>query len=255
MDPCILDDIRLFQTSGDLSARDRVLERFLPLIHKSIRKAIGRKSNTRTEEYLSVAFEAFVHAISKFDLDTYKLSSSYLSQAVYWSVRQQLRLDHGFGDTIARQSQKFYMARNALIRKLLREPTEHELCQHLGLSEQSFRRLQSSAASSKVPIHAPIAEESSITFQDSIPGDTSEDVLRDLESSTTQSLCHSLLQTLSEREQQVLTLRFFEEKNFFEIAEAIGISHQACSTIARKALKKLHLRLTHSGMDLKDFCS
>ena len=47
------------------------------------------------------------------------------------------------------------------------------------------------------------------------------------------------MQTLSERERQVVHLRFFEDRTQSEIAEQIGVSQMQISRILRRAIKTL----------------
>lgn len=255
MDAHILYDIKCFQNSGDESARDRLVERFLPLIFKSINKALMNQKNVKAEEYLSSAVEAFMQAILRLNLDQNKISSSYISQAIRWGVAKQLRKDREVKDHVAKHAQKYFMARKILSLELKREPSEDEIRDHLGVTPKIFESIKESVSihSSLIApksLEDPLTDDSegSTAIKDSIQGHSRDDVLKDIDDSAIRLFFHDVFKVLSDKEHSVIILRYFDEKNFFEISKEIGVSHQFCSVLNRKALQKIRMELVRRGV-------
>lgn len=255
MDQRILNDIKSFQNSGDLMARDRLVEQFLPLIFKAIYKALVNKKNVKAEEYLSVAVEAFIHAISKLDLEKHKLSSSFISNAIRWSVVHQIHRDNDVKNNIARHCQQYFMTKQFLTQELKREPSDEEIRHHLGLTPKLFETIKESVfiQSSmfvRKSLDDPLIDhsEGSLSVKDSIQGHDRSDVIKDIEESSLKMFFEEIFQVLSDKERKVIVLRYFDEKNFFEIGKELGVSHQFCSVLNRKALQKIRLELIKRGI-------
>lgn len=255
MDQRILNDIKSFQNSGDLLARDRLVERFLPLIFKSIYKVLVNKKHVKAEEYLSVAVEAFIHAISKLDLEKHKLSSSFIANAIRWSVVHQIHRDNDVKNNIVRHCQQYFMTKNLLTQELKRDPSDEEIRAHLGVTPQIFETIKESVfiQSSmfvRKSLDDPLFDhsEGSLSVKDSIQGQDRSDVVKDLEDSSLKVFFEEVFQVLSEKERKVIVLRYFDEKNFFEIGKELGVSHQFCSVLNRKALQKIRMELIKRGI-------
>jgi RNA polymerase sigma-B factor len=126
-----------------------------------------------------------------------------------------------------------------------RSPTVHELAQYMELSvEEVLEGLEASAAhhstSLEVPRERPDGESGALA--DTLGVDDAE-----LERVENRATVRAAIQTLSDRDQRVLGLRFFDDCTQAEIAEQIGVSQMQVSRILRRAIAHLHEHAQAAG--------
>lgn len=138
-----------------------------------------------------------------------------------------------------------------LRRDLGKDDVDHELCEALGIS---WDKLQS------VKDDFQPALSLDVTIGDDETGLTLADKLVDSSVNVEESACsglmcekvHKALQTLPERDRQLLELRFgltgYREHTFDELGKKLGISRQAVHKTVGRALEKLR----HPGLGLVD---
>ena len=88
------------------------------------------------------------------------------------------------------------------------------------------------AVKDPVSLDEPVFEESESTLLDTLKDDGGSQVIDQL-------LIKELLEKLSERERQIILLRFFRDKTQSEIAQIIGVSQVQVSRLLGKTLEKL----------------
>jgi RNA polymerase sigma-B factor len=239
-----------WQQDRDRAARDELIERFLPLARSLARRYTG--AHEPFEDLVQVASYGLLKALDRFDLDRGTAFSSFAVPTIVGELRRYFR-DLGWSAHVPRGAQelalKVHSAQEKLTTRTGRSPTVAELAQYLELSiEDVLEGLEAAAAhhSSSLDLPHDDGDGGSGTLADTFGHEDAGFQLVD--DATTVA---TAMQTLSERERQVLRLRFFQDRTQSEIARQIGVSQMQISRILRRAITALN-ELTLPGTPVAD---
>ncbi len=186
-----------------------------------------------------------IQAAKKFDPDR---NVKFITYAVWWIRQAILHALSEYGTTFRlpqKQANVLYRlerSRQALGRELERTPTDAELADELGLLPEDVRVLLASNQNI-LSLNQPVDQDGDAEFGDLleqyvIPG-TDEELLRQ----SFQETLHRALGELSEKERQILALRYGldddQPRTLREIGERLGISRERVRQIENQALTKL----------------
>ena len=187
-------------------------------------KAIDRFELSRGVEFPTFAMPTIIGEIKRFFRDT------------SWSVRvprrlQELRLS-------------ITEANATLTHSLGRSPTVADIATHLGVTEEDvLEGLEGARAYNATSLSTPISADGSTELGDTLGGEDHE-----YELAETRVALGPALAALDEREQKILTLRFYGNLTQSQIADQIGISQMHVSRLLTKALTKLRTQLDSSTL-------
>ena len=240
---------------GDEEAKKRLCEDNLRLVVRLAKRYVGR--GMLFLDLIQEGNLGLIKAVDKFDYTKgYKFSTYatwWIRQAITRSIADQartIRIPVHMVETI----NKLIRVSRQLLQTYGREPTPEEIAQEMGLSVDKVREIQK-IAQEPVSLETPIGEEEDSHLGDFIPD---EDVPAPAEAAAFSMLKEQLvevLDTLTEREQKVLKLRFGLEDGRARTLEEVGkefeVTRERIRQIEAKALRKL--RHPSRSKKLKDY--
>jgi RNA polymerase sigma-B factor len=223
---------------ADGRARDELIERFLPLARKLARRYIP--SSEPYEDLVQVASLGLVKAVERFDPDRGFAFTSFAVPTIVGELKRYFR-DAGWALHVDRGAQerarKVIDAQQKISAQTGRPPTVGELSQYLEVSEEEvLDGLQTAEAYDAVSLDAPMQSdaEGSTSRLEAIGNDDDR-----LELVNVHATIFAAAKHLSQRERQILFLRFGEDLTQTEIAERVGVSQMQVSRLLRKSLQRL----------------
>jgi RNA polymerase sigma-B factor len=222
----------------DQSAREELVERFLPLARNLARRYAGAREPF--DDLLQVASLGLVKAIDRFDIDRGAAFSSFAVPTILGELKRYFR-DLGWSVHVPRGAQeqalKVQEAQERLTTKTGRPPSVNELAEYLELSiEEVLDAVETAAAHHSASLDAPRedGDDESGSLVDVLGKVDGRYELVD-ETVTISAAARQL----SARERKVLALRFVHDLTQTQIAEQIGVSQMQVSRILRRALNQL----------------
>ena len=221
---------------GRAARRARALAAWVPLARHLAARYNGR--GEPSDDLLQTATVGLIKAVDRFDPDRGVEFAGFAIPTVLGEVKRHFR-DRTWSVRVPRRTQELRMAisnaNNDLLSTLGRSPTVADIAKHLGITEEDvLEGLEGARAYSAASLSTPVSADESMSL-----GDTLGEEDREYELTEMRMILGTAMSKLDEREQRILSLRFYGNMTQSDIAEKIGVSQMHVSRLITKALAKL----------------
>ena len=233
--------IALIQKSheGDEEARAQIVEENTGLVWCIVRRFAGR--GTEMEDLFQIGSIGLLKAIDKFDLSYDVKFSTYAVPMITGEIKRFLR-DDGIikvSRSIKENSYKCMLASEKLKTVLNREPTLEEISEETGIGiEDIIVTLGANETVESIYKTVYQKDGNEICLLDKLEGkDNYSDRVVD------NVVVRELIAELSEREQKIIKMRYFDDYTQTQVADILGISQVQVSRLEKKILVKMRNNL------------
>jgi RNA polymerase sigma-B factor len=225
-----------YHRDGDPAAREALVERFLPLARQLARRY--QRGGEPLDDLNQVASLGLLKAIDRFEPDRPTAFSSFAVPTILGELKRHFR-DRGWSVRVPRDLQEMSVrvekVAETMGRELSRAPTPAEIADEIGITtERVLEAREAAGAYRAVSLDRPREDEEgegvAEMFGVEDPGfGLAEDA----------ATVESLMSVLSDREREVLRLRFAEDLTQSEIGARVGVSQMHVSRLIRQAVARL----------------
>lgn len=234
----------LFQRilKGDKEARELYIKGNLRLVLSIIQRFSN--SNENVDDLFQIGCIGLMKAIDNFDVSQNVKFSTYAVPMIIGEIRRYLRDNNSIrvSRSLRDIAYKAIYAKEALSKKNDKEPTIEEIAKEIGISSESIVAALD-AIQSPVSLYEPVYSEGGDTLyiMDQISDKKNKE-----ETWVEEISLKEAMKKLSDRENHIINLRFFQGRTQMEVAEEINISQAQVSRLEKTALKTMRTYLTQS---------
>lgn len=232
-----------YKRTGSSEVREKIILEYAPLV----KIVAGRLSmylgyNVEYEDLVSYGIFGLIDAIDKFDMLKDVKFETYASLRIRGAILDQIRKMDWIPRTVRQKQKQIDNAIREIESLTGSAATDEQIAEKLGISPEEYTDWQS-----QLKVTGVISLEEFTEAGSEIPNDRygshiegPEEVL---EKSELKQMLAEALETLTEKEQKVVLLYYYEDLTLKEIANILEVSESRVSQLHTKALQKLKKKL------------
>ena len=236
--------------------RENIILEYAPLV----KVVAGRLSmylgyNVEYDDLVSYGIFGLIDAIDKFDACKEVKFETYASLRIRGAILDHIRKMDWIPRTIRQRQKKINMVEKALEQAKGRAATDEEMAEALGISVGEYIEWQSQMKVTGLVSLNEYMESGSDVSQDSGQGTTSrfESPEESFEKKELAKALSDAMALLTDKEQKIITLYYFEDLTLKEISNVLDVSISRVSQLHTRALAKMRDTMgSYMGLLLKD---
>lgn len=225
---------------GDASAREKYIQGNLRLVLSVVQRFSASGENM--DDLFQIGCVGLIKAIDNFDLSQNVMFSTYAVPMIIGEIRRflrdnsQIRVSRSLRDT----AYKAIYAKEKLMKEKQKEPTINEIAAEIGIEKEDIVYALD-AIQSPVSLYEPVYSDGGDTLY--VMDQISDS--KNVEENWVSSLAlQDAISRLSDREREIIRLRFFSGKTQMEVADEIHISQAQVSRLEKNALRTMRSYLS-----------
>ena len=223
--------------------RSTQISQYYPMVRElASRIALRLPNHVEVEDLIHVGMIGLIDAIDRLQENDPNTLKSYLKIRVQGSILDELRRNDWIPRSVRDRHVRIKQTKTLLEQKLNRPPSDSEMATALNISLERYdqmKKLSSISTTLSLDSHG----DSNLSLSEVLPS-RERSVLEQIEFLENQSILRGVLETLSERDHQIIELYYYKEYTFRQIADILGVTEARISQIHSQIRKKLQHNAT-----------
>ena len=233
------EQIAVYQQSGDIALRNQIVLNNMGLVRScamSMRNMYIKFGDT--DDVVNEGVIALMDAIESFDPSKGAKFETYASLKIRGAIIDFLRRQDWIPRNVRKFARTLDKANSMLYNLNGRAPTTAELAEHLGLDEDKLlKQMAECSCTITLSFEELLYEDNIDEPAIDVPSDSG--LLRD---EMSREIANAI-ETLKDKERQVVTLYYYKNMKYSDIAKALGVSESRVCQIHTKAVLLLKAKL------------
>src|ERR687890_1590672 len=231
--------------------RDRLVVNYSPLVKYVAGRTSGRMAGPLDQEdVVASGLFGLLNAVETYDPERRTKFESYAISKIRWSILDELRKVDPLSRRTRMRVHQIERAKDELVQKLGRAPTESELVGSLGISVTEHRTFLDQFARAHVRSLEARAEHQGAPaggLHDLIGDNSATDPASAVEVAEVRALLVKAIGCLGEKERVVTTFYYYEGLTLKEIGRVLDLTEGRISQILHSALVRLRQNLAEES--------
>lgn len=214
-------------------SQDTLMLQYMPALRAMAFRLKERlPSSVDINDLISIGTEEMIKLARRYDSSINNSFWGYAKTRVYGSMLDYLRNL----DIVSRSNRRLIKLIDKEISKYFNENEEEPSDEYLAeVLNEDIKKIKEARIASDIYALVPIDEQYNAI--------QSENTIEKIEKDELIEIIHSVLSNLSEREQMIMQLYYFEELSLGEISSILNITSSRISQIHKEVIKKIRLRI------------
>lgn len=205
--------------------------------------------NVEYDDLVGYGVFGLIDAVDKFDYSKGVKFETYASFRIRGAILDEIRKMDWVPRTLRQKQRKIDAAYQKIEAELGKVATDEEIAQELEITVEEFDLWQSQTKVSNLISLDEYLEQGSEVKMDAGLGSTFETPEKVVEKEEVKQVLLATLESLTEKEKQVILFYYYEELTLKEISSILEVTESRISQLHTKALQKLRIKLGNN-MDL-----
>jgi RNA polymerase sigma factor for flagellar operon FliA len=239
---------RKYKKTRDSAIRDEIVRRYSYLVKSIVGKVAATLSrNVEFDDLLSYGTIGLLDAIEKYDPDTKFKFSTYAVNRVKGSIYDELRAMDWIPRSVRQKHKDLEAAYASLENRLNRTPNDEELAKAMHLTEEEYNKLivqvSGTAVFSLNDLWYIGGDDDELPVIETVEGHKNLKPDLILQRDELKGMIVQAINTLPEKEKQIVVLYYYEELTLKEIGQVLDLTESRVSQLHGKAMLRLRSHL------------
>ncbi len=235
-----------YSKDKNLQIREKIILEYAPLV----KIVAGRLSmylgyNVEYDDLVGYGIFGLIDAIDKFDYEKGIKFETYASLRIRGAILDQIRKMDWIPRSLRQKQKKIDTAMAKLESEYGRVPTDSELADELGISEDEYISWQGQAKVTNLVYLDEFMESGGEKSSNAVKASAFEQPEAVIEKNEIKEILMETLELLTEKEKKVILLYYYEDLTLKEISKVLEVSESRVSQLHTKALQKMKTKLSN----------
>ena len=236
-----------YRDTGDADLREQLILHYSPLVkYVAGRVGAGMPANVEHADLVSYGIFGLMDAIEKFDPSRGFKFETYAVTRIRGAIIDELRSIDWVPRSVRAKARRIERAIRQLEQRLNRTPTDEELADELMISTEELGDMLTSVSMTSMAALddvLDIGDGESITLVDTLEEENLTSPEGNIDDQEMRRQLREAIGRLSEREQKVLALYYFENMTLAQVGDILGVTESRICQIHTKAVMSLRNKM------------
>jgi RNA polymerase sigma factor FliA len=243
---------RNYKNDESPEARDRLILHYSPLVkYVAGRVAVGLPANIEQADLVSYGIFGLIDAINKYDIDRNIKFETYAISRIRGAIIDELRAIDWVPRSVRFKAREVEKAYTSLENKLKRPPSDQEIAQELGVSDDELSHIYSQLSTiSLVALDQLLAVDGEkgdrLSLVETLEDTKATSPTEAFESEEMKGILGEAINKLPEREKIVVTLYYYEGLTLAQIGKVLHVTESRISQMHTKAVLALRGKIVQA---------